>query len=352
MRAEYDELHAAIVLRLLLKSTHGLLEMSEIKWDGFLQLAKRNVVLLRVADRLKKIGFQPPTFFLDAVENERQLVLEKIELIRQISQVCSENGIEFMFAKAFQHYPDMGDDIDLFVSSHSVKVDELIIKALRASPEKRDFCNWVAATANYRVKGCQSPIEIHHGRLGILGEDVSHLAALIKNGKWIDIEGSEFLVPSAEDQLILQSMQKVYGRLHIRLSDIVYTVSSIRRDCLDWGYIIHTAKRLGTFHGLCCYLTYIDQICHNLFDSSSLSSELKETLILNGWGQMKFRSGFYMFPRVRVVSRIYTRKFQTALLSGNWESAGRLCLLPLIAAVTAMRRLKRIPIGNANSGIS
>lgn len=340
MKIEIGKGYAALALHLL--GDARLREASNIRWGPFLQLAKSNRVLVRVSDGLEKLHFEPPAFFARAVEQERQRVRINVEHICQIGKVCAEHGIEFIFAKAFQYYPDMGCDLDLFILSRSTKPDALIVKTLQASRKKRSLCNRIAGTVNYRLEGSQSLLEIHHARIGRLGEEGSYLKLVIQNGRHIHINGAQLLAPSSEDQLILQVAQKVFGRLYIRLSEIVHAISLLRQSAMDWDYVIGTTRRLGIFHGLCCYLSYIEQIHQELFGSSLLHSELRKVLILNGWGQIEFRAGFYRLPGAQVAAKLYLSKFKHALFSGNVEAAGRLCLLPLVTTAIAFQKLKRI----------
>jgi len=245
MRADHQKLYAALVLQLLLDGNPELCKTVSLTGNEFVHLLKQNLVLLRVAKRLESMGLKPSGLFADAVEEERQRIQAEFALIHKLSQLCLDRGIEHIFAKAFKHYPDMGHEIDLFVLSRSTRVDAQLIKALNASPRKPNLCNRIAGTVNYRVPACESLLEIHHGRLGNLGEHRSFLGTLIKNGKRVEIEGLQFQVPSPEDQLILQVLQRVYGCRYLRLSDIAHAISSIRRDALDWDYILENATLLG-----------------------------------------------------------------------------------------------------------
>jgi len=339
VNAQSEEVYANLILSLLLDGSWGPDAPGEVDWARFLAIAKQNTVLVRVADRLADLSIQTPSFFGDAAEEERQRVRATIDLIRTASDVCSDHRIECLFPKAFQHYPDMGHDVDLLVLARSAEVDRLIADALDLSPRRRGLGNWIAGTVGYEVDACGSPLEIHHGRMGNLGEQTSYPGTLLMNRRRRTVEAAIFDVPSREDQLVLQGMQRVYGRRCLRLSDVVYTISSIRHDDLDWSYVLGTAKRIGIFHGLCCYLAYVDQIHGGQFNRDLLPAELRKALILDGWGRVGFRDGYYKFPFVRVGSVVYTRKFLADAASGDWGGAARLGVLPLLAAATALRGL-------------
>jgi len=336
-----EHAHATWILQLLLTGATNGAALEELDWGILLRIAKRNGVLVRLADRLQRATAVPPQFFGEAVEAERGRNREAIDLIRTVSQICTQNGIEFIFAKAFQHYPDMGRDIDLYVRSRASEVDTLIAAALPASPHKANFVNWAAGTVKYTINGCALPLEVHKGRMGNLGEHASYVCTLMTNAKHADIEGTDFLVPCPEDQLVIQGMDKVYGRRYLRLSDIVSTISIVRWDGLDWGTIIQTAEKLCTLPGLCCYLSYINQIHCDLYGRDLLAPPVRKALDLNGWGRAWFRDGYYRFPTVQVSVQVYWKKFWGALISREWQSAARLCLLPSMAAGAMWRRLRR-----------
>jgi hypothetical protein len=220
------------------------------------------------------------------------------------------------------------------VGPRARKVDTLIVGELRASPLPGDFCDRVAGRASYRVAGCAAPLEIHHGRMGILGEDRSDLATLFAGCRRIAIGGAVFRVPSPEDQLILQGMQGVYGRRAIRLAGVVATASAIRRGGLDWDSIIGRSRRLGTFQGLCCYLSYVEQIHARSLGGPLLPADLRTALPLQGWGRIGFTGGCYRVPGVGVHARLYLGKIRSRVRAGDWEGTSRLCLLPLAALVS------------------
>jgi Uncharacterised nucleotidyltransferase len=334
---EQEKLCAAFILRLLLDETGQVSKPDEVRWEDLLKIARRNAVLVRVAERLQSKGAQPPEDFIAAVEDERRLNREKLELIGRVSRSCEESGVEFIFAKSFHHYPDMGDDIDMYVLRPSAEVDALILKGMKAAPHKRSLSDRLAAAACYTVPGCRTRLEIHHGRTWAYGEHHSFIATIIKDARRVQFEGEEFSAPSPEDLLIMEGTQRVYARRYIRLAPIAYMISSIRRDNLDWGYVLETARRFGAFLGLSCYLAYVNQIHRQVFGTDLLAENLRESLMTRGWGQVEFRGGAYRFPHLRVARKIYLSMLRTAVWSGNLKSFSRLCLAPLVAA-TAMRR--------------
>ncbi|PYO80136.1 MAG: hypothetical protein DMD67_01175, partial [Gemmatimonadetes bacterium] len=277
--------------------------------------------------------------FAQAVADERVRVRSTLELMSHVGRTCEARGIPYLFPKAFQDYPDFGDDVDLLVLRRSTRVDTAIVAGLPTVPVARDLGERFAGTATYRIRGCSSPLDVQHGRLGIVGEHDEFPRVLVQHARPIVVDGIAFAEPPPEDQLVLQGLQRVPGRLRIALSDVVFTISTLRRPTLDWDYVIVTARRYGALPGLGCYLGYVDQIHRDVFARPLLSDTVARALTLEGWGRIAFRDGGYRFPIVRANGRLYWGQLRHRIASGDWGGAGRLFLIPLVAGARAGRRL-------------
>ena len=144
---------------------------------------------------------------------------------------------------------------------------------------------------------------------------------------------------SAEDQLVLQGLENVAGRRSFHLSDVVYTVGTLRAGGVDWDYVTKTARTHGVDAGLSCYLSYVDDIHRRVLGRPLLPSEIKRTLRIDGWGRVDFQNGAFHFPAFRVSGRLYAHQLVANVRSGGWRSAGRLCLLPFVAGAALARRV-------------
>ena len=336
---EQEGKYASIILRLLVDGTIDPEEQRSVIWGDLLQIAAQNGVLIRVVDQLETIGLEPRHFFSAAVRDMRARNQRKLTLISHLSERCNQANVEFIFPKAIQTYPDMPGDIDLYVPATSLDVDRTILKGLHARPLKRTLSNRIEGTANYIVRGCDSPLEIHHGRVGMAGEHKSYINQLIENAIPARAEGDDFMVPSPEDQLVLQGLQRVVQRSYLRLSDVVATITLLRRNELDWNYVVKTVRDLNTFYGFNCYLGFIEQIYRDTFKNYLLPAGF---LLLPDTERprIEFRTGFYRFKRIEVGGRGFINKFWSALIAENWTVVSRLSLLPLLVASSAFRKLR------------
>jgi hypothetical protein len=208
MKPRTERQYPALVLRLLLDGTVPASDLEALDWAVLLETAERNDVLVRLADRLTEAEVRPPGFFAEAVARERRRICAALELVRTVNRVCGANGIEFVFPKATQHWPDMGRDLDLLLLSRSVEVDRYIAEGLPARARKRDFSSRVAGSTVYQIAGCP-PLDIQHGRLGAVGEHVGFPRELVRNRRRVIIDGTELFTASPNDRLVLQGLQRV-----------------------------------------------------------------------------------------------------------------------------------------------
>src|SRR2546423_12457654 len=163
--------HAHWLLRLLWEADATRDGLRELDWDLLLHVARPNGVLVRTAERLATQGVTVPDRFATAVAKDRQGIRPALELMRQVSLACEAHGITFLFPKAFQDYPDFGDDVDLLVLPRSTRVDRAIVGALPATPVKRDWGERLAGATPYRgAAGPASPV-VQPRRLGRGGGD-------------------------------------------------------------------------------------------------------------------------------------------------------------------------------------
>jgi hypothetical protein len=331
-----EQRHATLILWLLLDQGGSPPPGMTVDWPLLLALARQNSVLVRVTERLERVGLPPPGGFAAAAERERERAHTARSVMRHVAERCARHGVDFLFPTGWQHFPDAGGDLDLVVLSRDPRIDALILDGLAASLRARDLRDRVAGTALYWLRDAGLALDVHHGRLGLVGEHATYPAALIRRRQRRIVAGEECFVPAPEDQLILQGMSRVAGRRSFSIADVVTTVTTVLTQPLDWSYLVGVARRLGLYSGLCCYLRYVAQIHGELYDRGLLPAEAWRTLTLDGWGRAEFRAGRYRFGTLRVRHRLYWRQLATVAAAGEWRAASRLCLVPAMVAACSL----------------
>lgn len=345
-RATSEERDAVRMLRLLLDGVPTPAPQ-HADWDRWRRLALRNAVLVRLADRLAAAGTIPPDGFGVAAERARRHMADRVARMRQIAANCERHGIAHLFLKLAQHYPDYGRDVDLLVEYESLEPDRLLLEGLRAQPGARGLSKRLTGTASYRLDGDGIVLDVHHARLGQFGEHLEFPRIALRRRRLCDIGGLPFWAPAPEDHVVLLGIEGVYKRSEVRLGDAVETIRVLRSG-LDWDYVLGTARQIGVYAGLCCHLAFVDQIHRETFGCDALPGEVRRQLRLDGWGRVAFADGTFRFSPVLVGGRLYVRQLGATLRARRWRGAGRLCLVPLVAAALS---LKRLVFGTSRAGV-
>lgn len=340
-KAAAERWHASWLLRLLLGTCSAPEALAEVDWPLLTDLARSNNVLLRASERLTESRVPVPLGFAAAVYTERLRVRQTLQRVAEVTRACDEHDIPYVLPKAFQDYPDMGDDVDLLVLPPSLDVDDLITAGLRRATARRDLGQWLAHAASYVIRDCPSPLDVQHGRLGVVGEYRAFPSVLIEGRHAVPVGEATFYTSPPEHQIVLQGLQRVSGRLRIPLGDVLFTIATIQRETLDWHEIVALARRHHGHLELSCYLSYVEQIHRDAFGFALLPDAARKGLALEGWGRVEFRDGGYRFSVARVNGRLYLGQIARRLARGDMAGAGRVCLIPVVAAQRAVRRATR-----------
>lgn len=341
MNITSEKRYASFILKLLLGNNELDYISDMLKgmdWILFQKIAKKNVVLIRCYDKITSLGIEIRNReFVDAVAVERYRVQKTIELICVVAKICAGMGISYMYAKAFQHYPDMGGDIDLLIMDKTNKLDRIIVDKLGAVELPNTFFNRIAGKNDYKIEQYPTHLEIHHGRMGYVGEYARYPIAILERCKKLDCNGLDIIVPSNEDVFLIQVLQRMYSHFRIRISDVVRSVDLLSNHDLDWKYILKVAKSMGVYNGLCHYLAYVNHIHNDVFDQNIMPEEISNIFQCVNGDSVVFSNCYFRYPLVRVCGVIFLKKITSDICSGDLGSVGRLLLFPSIAALTVAK---------------
>ena len=296
-------------------------------------VARKNVVLLRAAARIREHSELLSSAYLDAESKERRRVSNLFEMIARVGDICEKAGVRFMFPKAFQHLPDMGHDVDLMLIEPSKAIVESVVEELKAEPGPDSFVQRFAGKRSFVVPGFVGVLEVHQGRMGHLGEYQRLPEKMWARRGYRTEAGARSPVPSDEDALLIQVIQRIFGHRHLRIADLLRAEQLIRRP-IDWPYIIDAARNNGITEALFDYLGTVEQLHHRITGESlvwpAASGMMEQTrrvgLSEEGW-----------LPSA-VVFRAYWRKFLSDVVRLDWDSVGRLCFLPMAAVAAKCHR--------------
>lgn len=344
MNVAPDEGNAEIaLLRLLLDDPR--LDPDNLDWSVMLPAAIRHGLLLRLAAWFDRRQEAPPAPIAASIERARERLGGIVSLVGRIEERCAGRELDHVFLKFAQQFPDIGRDLDLLVPGEALDIDATLVGRDPDETAKPNLRGRLAGTTSYPVPECDITIAVHHGRVGRLGEHERYARQLLRRQRRVCLGSVSFTALCPEDALLLQVLDRLYGRPTLRLGDIHWTITTVRSGTLDWDYLVSAARATGLIAGLSCFLDYADQIHEQLFGRALLPAGLRQRLAGGDWGRIAFESGCYRFPAARVTGRLYFTEFWADVATGNWEAASRLFFLPVVAAAAGYRRLAHPLVG-------
>lgn len=324
-------LDADALMRLVLVRDPGVAQRIETCDDaalaGFIAACRDNVVLLRAWRSLKDLGVARDA--LDAAADaERARVDRTVVCVGGIAEALDGAGVAYVLPKAFQHAPDMGHDIDVLVGGDAAGAADALARSLGARPTRGSRVSRFAGKRAYDILGV-GPMELHDGRVGQVGEHVVLARALLARRRrgWMGPVAA--WVPSAEDQLLLQVVQRVASHRRIRASDALLTMELARSSELDRGYVTAAARVSGITGALRWYLAAVEAIERRVRREGAAARPAAPAA--RTWG--------YEVPLTPVLGA-YLSAFAEGLRRGRLGSAARIAAIPVLLVATAVDRAR------------
>jgi hypothetical protein len=296
--------------------------------NSFIDLAIDNLVLLKIKNKMNHHNITIANE-LNSVFSKEESRVKSIELLLyEISSFLKVNKINHIFTKAFQHYPDMGHDIDLLIPD--LKGQQLLKEKFSLIEDETSLLNHLSEKSAYLINK-NIPIEMHR-KIGHFGEYNDLTGIFFEN----IIIHNDLPILSRENQLILQVIQRFYGHMSIRLSDIILMIDLINQK-LDEVYIKEIAEENNLLEPFSMLLNFLEEYFpnqitnHNLYDIAIGSSK---RLTLN-------HDITYRISKKLVVS-LYLKKIKHDFFYCNWQSLKKLVFIPILFIyIEARNFLKR-----------
>jgi len=270
------------------------------------EISRRNTVLVRVASRIA--DYLPKNGPLaSAAVRERERIGQAREMISKAGRCLDAAGIVHVFPKAFQHTPDMGHDIDLLVNAEAASTARALSTEFQLTAVHATVANRFAGKCEYDAAGRETPIEIHHRRLGHLGEHAPLAKQAMMARERISDGPLAAWQLAPPYQLVLSVLQRLYGHMLFRVSDVIAGAALIR--CADADETHRLTEEAGIVRGLALFKDFVS----------------------GGVRTLDVVDGVYRVPKLGVVAPLFARTFTAFAISGRFGQAFRLAMIPPIA---------------------
>ncbi len=317
-------------------SVPGITDISREEFEDLLTLANSNHVVVRgleiAVDILRDVRADTRAeWAIAALQAERERITNAISFLHQICTAFQKSGYDITVIKSLDHWPDLGSDLDLYTNADEVDVLQLMGRHFQARLAPRSWGDRLAHKWNFLIPGLPDAVEIHIGRLGQTGEQVTLASRLIGRCRTVRIADHSFPVPAASDRLMISTLQRMYRHFYFRLCDILDTATLSEPDGIDYQDLRSSAKDAGIWEGVATYLVIVSDY---LQQYRGYGLNLPDFVVASarfGGDQVYFSRGFLRVPIVPQSARLYGTQLTGLLCRRELHSSARLGLLPWLA---------------------
>lgn len=307
---------------------------------AFFDLAEMHHVVLRAFHPLKEEARRSENLDLETwcnniIEAERARIENALTHLEDICNVLEEAGCPITVMKSLDHWPDIGNDLDLYTPASLERVQAVLQRSFNAWRKGRTWGDRLAAKCNYGIPGLRESVEVHHKCLGQTGEHLP-VASRFYTRRVRESFGTHlFAVPAPEERIIAATLQRMYRHFYIRICDILNTAELVDSRQVDFSELRKAADLGGIWLGVTSYLRIVSEY-HQAYRGTAL--DLPQDLLSDarlGMADVFMRGPWIRVP-VKRAGVFYAHQMKNMLSHADFHGAFRLSLLPPLASVARL----------------
>ncbi len=284
---------------------------------------------------LAAAGHERAEWVEQALLKESARIQRALSFLLPICEALQQVG-SVIVIKSLDHWPDLGNDLDLYTNAESADVVAIMVERFHARPDARSWGDRLANKWNFVVPALPELVEVHVSRLGQTGEQVAITNSLVTRAHSARFGGEMFRVPAPEDRLIISTLQRMYRHFYLRLCDVVDTAQLVDSGSVDYLHLKSLAESAGLWDGLATYLVTVSGFVKPFRGKDLSLPPLVIDAAQFGNELVRFRRKFLRIPIFPQAARLYASEWKRLLLNGELQSTLRLSLLPGLAAAAAL----------------
>ena len=302
--------------------------------QSFLLLAHRNHVIVRAFTVLQQACTSASMAELTAwtikiLEDESTRINRALPFLDRICQELEDSGCPVTVLKSLDHFPDLGNDLDLYTIASSDTVITVMEQKFGATQQPRSAGDKLAHKWNFTVPGLTETVEIHVQRLGQVGEHTNLAHRFITRRRPKTIGRFTFQVPAEEEMILAATLQRMYRHFFLRVCDIVNTTRILGQHQLNFMTLKQSATLGSIWPGVATYLNIVANYARDFHKDSIGVPDWVSSATLFGNEKLYCTKGpFLRIPMVPEVGKLYASQLTRTALGGHISAAFRLALLP------------------------
>jgi hypothetical protein len=318
-----------------------LLDLDPAQRQDLVDLADSNHVVVRVFEVINRVAGNRGLTELQAwavgiLTSERERIGQALNRLKQVCDALEEAGCPVVVMKTLDHWPDLGNDMDLVTTGRRQTILKVLTQTFGARIEARSWGDRLANKWNFALPGLREYIEAHIGRLGQMGEHIGLADRFIKRRMKGRVNGLEFLVPAPEERIFAATLQRMYRHFYFRVCDILNAASLVESGAIDFAELRRAAHEAGILPGVAGFLKIVSGYVSQYRGSGlNLPFELVSDATVDV-DKVYTRARFLRLPLMPYGAGLYTRQLTQAAMHGNVPAAFRLSLLPPLASAAAV----------------
>ncbi|HZQ92935.1 MAG TPA: hypothetical protein VFA60_14170 [Terriglobales bacterium] len=309
--------------------------------DALLSLADSNHVVLRsLAPVLRYAADRGDAdlgaWAAKATVRERGRIANALKFLAEITRELETAGCPVTVIKTLEHWPDLGNDLDLYSTADERAVVKVMTSRLHARVEPRSWGDRLAQKWNFAIPGLAELVEVHVQRLGQTGEHIAMAKRFVTRRRPRAVNGYTFQVPAPEEAVIVATLQRMYRHFYFRVCDMVNTAALMESGALDYAELKRAADVGGVWPGVATYLTVVSDYAGRYRGAPvAMPAEVRAAAAFGG-DKIFVRARFLRVPVMPEGAGLYTRQVTTTALRGDVPAMFRLTLLPPLASAAAI----------------
>ncbi|HLW53590.1 MAG TPA: nucleotidyltransferase family protein [Candidatus Angelobacter sp.] len=314
---------------------------SEQQRKDFVELADSNHVVVRAFESVNRLAGNRgmpslQAWALQVLSSERERIANALRRLSEVCKALEEAGAPVVVMKTLDHWPDLGNDLDLVSTSDHRVILKVLKEAFGATIEPRSWGDRLACKWNFSLPGLRESIEAHIGRLGQTGEHTELARGFIARRTRVAVNGLEFFAPAPEDRIIAATLQRMYRHFYFRVCDILNAASLVESGELHFHELRAIAANAGIWPGVAGFLKIIsDSVRQYRGRELPLPGFVIKAATVGG-DKIYARARFLRLPILPYGARLYARQLAQTVFRGNMPATLRLSLLPPLASAAAV----------------
>lgn len=272
----------------------------------------------------------------EVLAKEEQRIQNALGYLERICSELESAGCPATVMKSLDHWPDLGNDLDLYTTADESKVKQVMTTRMNAHIEPRSWGDRLANKWNFAIPGLPESVEVHAKRLGQTGEHTAMARRFVTRRVPKQVGGRTFLVPAAEERVIVATLQRMYRHFYFRVCDVANTLALLESWELDFAELKRAALMGGIWNGVATYLKIVCDYTRQYRGTAPMLP--REVLAAARFGGEVIHVGgkFLRVPIMPNGAELYTRQVTSTALRGDVPATLRLSLLPYLASAAAV----------------